>query len=316
MNFGKAIINFLEGLTLENELIKNVVKDLDRLATTDLPADVEKSLKERTQLETGVAKDIMDSIIVNFETARTTSTVMCQDTGYPIFFVNIGENYPLDKIKSLKTTIATALEEATKEVPVRPNTVNVMTGKNPGDNSGYMAPFINIDIIEDADYLEIAYFPKGGGSENMSSLSMLKPGQGIKGIKEAVLKTVINAHSGQPCNPIVVSVGVGGGADIALKIAKKSLLYRKVGERHHDPEIAKMEVELLEAINQIGYGPMGLGGKTTAYDVFVEFGMRHPASLPVGVLIQCWANRRAIALLYPDDHVEILSHKVEPTLVH
>ncbi len=299
-----------------NELVRNLVIDLVRLATTDLPEDVEQSLRERTTFETGVAKDIMDSIIVNFETARDSKTVMCQDTGYPIFFVNIGENFPLDKMKSLKTSIQKGLEDATVQVPVRPNTVNVLTGKNPGNNTGYLAPFINIDIIEGADYLEIAYFPKGGGSENMSALYMLKPGQGIKGIKEAVLKTVINAHSGQPCNPIIVSVGVGGGADIALKIAKKSILYRKVGERHHNSEIAAMEVELLEAINQIGYGPMGLGGKTTAYDVFIEFGMRHPASLPVGVLIQCWANRRAIGRIYADDSVEILSHKVEPTLVH
>lgn len=299
-----------------NENIKNLVIDLVRLATTDLPEDVESALRERTTQETGVAKDIMDSIIVNFETARNTSTVMCQDTGYPIFFVKIGENYPFDKLKSLKLSIQQGLEEATKQVPVRPNTVNVLTGRNPGDNTGYLAPFINIDLIEDVDYLEIAYFPKGGGSENMSSLSMLKPGQGIKGIKEAVLKTVINAHSGQPCNPIIVSVGVGGGADIALKIAKKSILYRKVGERHPNPEIAAMEVELLEAINKIGYGPMGLGGKTTAFDVFVEFGMRHPASLPVGVLIQCWANRRAIARLHADDRVEFLSHKVETPMVH
>ncbi len=298
-----------------NETVKNLVIDLVRLATTDLPSDVEKSLRDRTTQETGVAKDIMESIIVNFETARNTSTVMCQDTGFPIFFVKVGENYPFAKLKTLKTSIQMGLEEATTQVPVRPNTVNVMTGQNPGNNTGYLAPFINIDIIEDADYLEIAYFPKGGGSENMSSLSMLKPGQGIKGIKEAVLKTVINAHSGQPCNPIIVSVGVGGGADIALKIAKKSILYRKVGERHPNPEIAAMEVELLEAINKIGYGPMGLGGKTTAYDVFVEFGMRHPASLPVGVLVQCWANRRAIARIHADDRIEFLSHKVETPIV-
>lgn len=299
-----------------NETIKNLVIELVRLATTDLPEDVEHSLRDRTSQETGVAKDIMDSIIVNFETARNTNTVMCQDTGFPIFFVKIGENYPFENLKSLKLSIQKGLEEATRQIPVRPNTVNVLTGKNPGDNTGYLAPFINIDLIEDADYLEIAYFPKGGGSENMSSLSMLKPGQGIKGIKEAVLKTVINAHSGQPCNPIIVSVGVGGGADIALKIAKKSILYRKVGERHPNPEIAALELELLEAINKIGYGPMGLGGKTTAYDVFVEFGMRHPASLPVGVLIQCWANRRAIARLYADERVEFLSHKVEAPIMH
>ena len=116
-----------------HESVKSVVKELVRLATTDLPEDVESALRERTKLETGVAKDIMDSIIVNFETARTTSTVMCQDTGYPIFFVKIGENYPLDKIKSLKTSIQKGLLEATTEVPVRPNTVNVMTGQNPGN---------------------------------------------------------------------------------------------------------------------------------------------------------------------------------------
>jgi fumarate hydratase subunit alpha len=300
----------------KNTIVKNVVKNLVRLATTDLPEDVESALRKRTLDEIGVGKDIADSIIVNFETARETSTVMCQDTGFPIFFVKIGENYPFEKIKNLKSTIKDALGEATFAVPIRPNTVNVMSGENPGDNSGDLAPFINIDLIENVDYLELAYFPKGGGSENMSSLSMLKPGQGIKGIKEAVLKTVINAHSGQPCNPIVVSVGVGGGADVALKIAKKSILYRKIGERNPNPEIAAMEEELLEAINQIGYGPMGLGGKTTAFEVFVEFGMRHPASLPVGVLIQCWANRRAIARIYPDDSVEFLSHKVEPDLVH
>ena len=94
-----------------------------------------------------------------------------------------------------------------------------------------------------------------------------------------------------------------------MKIAKKTILYRKMGERHQDPEIAKLETELLEAINEIGYGPMGLGGKTTAMDVFIEFGARHPASLPVGVVIQCWANRRGIARFYKDGNIEIISHK-------
>ena len=293
----------------ENQIV-DTVKEIMRLATTDLPPDVEEAIRKYREQESGAAQAQMDAIIQDLEIARQTSTVMCQDSGFPIFFVKLGHKFPLNEIsdKPISELLKTATIQATKEVPLRPNTVDVLKGANVGNNTGNYAPFINYEII-DGDYLEIAYFPKGGGSENMSALGMLKPGQGMKGVKEFVIKTVLNAHSGQPCNPIVVGVGIGGGSDIAMKIAKKTILYRKMGERHQDPEIAKLETELLEAINEIGYGPMGLGGKTTAMDVFIEFGARHPASLPVGVVIQCWANRRGIARFYKDGNIEIISHK-------
>lgn len=300
---------------VDTELVKRTVKEIIRLATTDLPEDVEASIRAYREKEaTGTAaRGFMDAIVTDLEVARDTSTVMCQDSGFPIFFVKVGDEFPLKS--QLKSLLAEAVKEATVEIPVRPNTVDLLTGKNPGDNSGLYAPFVNWDLIE-GDYVELAYFPKGGGSENMCALGMLKPGQGMKGVKEFILKTVINAHSGQPCNPIVVSAAVGGGSDIALKIAKSTLVYRKVGERHPNPEIAKIEEELLEAINKIGYGPMGLGGETTAIEVFLEFGMRHPASMPVGVVIQCWANRRGVARIYKDGRVEFLSHKVDPQKVN
>ncbi|MFW9928368.1 MAG: fumarate hydratase [Candidatus Thorarchaeota archaeon] len=287
--------------------LQELIVELMRLATTDLPEDVERAIRKYRENEIGAAKAQMDAIIKDFEMARETSTVMCQDSGFPIFYVKIGQGFELPKTY-IGDIIEQATIKATQEIPLRPNTVDMVKGVNPGDNSGKFAPFINYELI-DTDYLEICYSPKGGGSSNMSALGMLKPGQGLKGVKEFILKTVINAHSGQPCNPIVVSAAVGGGEDVAMKIAKKNVFYRKVGEPNPDPVIAKMEEELLEAINQIGYGPMGLGGKTTALDVYLDFGMRHPASLPVGVVIQCWANRRAIARCYNDGRIEILSHK-------
>lgn len=142
----------------------------------------------------------------------------------------------------------------------------------------------------------------------MCALGMLKPGQGIAGVKKFVVETVVKA-GGQPCPPTMVGVGIGGGADIALKIAKKQLL-RSIGQRHQNPEIAKLEEDLCTALNMTGIGAMGLGGDTsTAFEVFIDFAHRHPASLPVGVAIQCWAARKATARIYADGHVEYLSHK-------
>jgi fumarate hydratase subunit alpha len=127
---------------------------------------------------------------------------------------------------------------------------------------------------------------------------MLKPGVGIKGVKDFVVEEVVNA-GGQPCPPTVVGVGIGGGADLSLKLGKKALL-RPVGVRNKDKNIAKIEEELIRRINASGIGPMGLGGKTTVLDVHVEIAHRHPASLPVGIAVQCWADRRAKMVIHKD----------------
>ncbi len=151
--------------------------------------------------------------------------------------------------------------------------------------------------------------PKGAGSENMSALAMLTPAQGLKGIKEFVLNTVLNAGS-NPCPPTVLGVGIGGSADIAVKIAKEALL-RPINQRSSDPDVAKLEIELHEALNDLGIGPMGLGGKTTVLGVNVEYAYCHTATLPCAVNVQCWADRRATARVYEDGQVEIISHKKE-----
>ena len=132
----------------------------------------------------------------------------------------------------------------------------------------------------------------------MSTLGMLKPGVGIEGVKDFVIEKILQA-GGQPCPPTIIGVGIGGGADLSLKLGKKALL-RPVGTRHPDPKIAKIEEELIQRINTNGSGPMGLGGKTTVLDVHIEKAHRHPASLPVGIVVQCWAARRARIIIHSD----------------
>ncbi|MHA2495398.1 MAG: fumarate hydratase [Candidatus Hodarchaeales archaeon] len=285
---------------------EEVIVDLLRLATTELPADVSRTLKEALKNEgSSAAKTQLKAIIKNFELALEETTPMCQDTGYPTFYVEIGEKALL-WAAGLKQAIVRGTERATREVPLRPNTVYPIKGGNPGTNLGRGTPFISFDIVE-GNQIKITAAPKGGGSENMSALGMLKPGQGISGIKKFVVDTVIAAGA-QPCPPIIVGVGIGGGADIAMKVAKKQLL-RPIGERHPEKEIAKMEEELLQAINATGIGAMGVGGEYTALDVKVDYVMRHPATLPVGVAIQCWAGRRATAEIAEDGTIKFLTHE-------
>jgi fumarate hydratase subunit alpha len=291
----------------DNTIIEDTAVKLLRFAATQLPNDVSEALKTMHNQETvAPSKAALATIVENFSIAEETTTPMCQDTGIHIYYVNIGENFP--KILGIDETLRKASARATKEVPLRPNAVNPIVGGNSGDNTGNHIPWVNFDFIPNADYLEITAFPKGGGSENMCALGMLKPGQGINGVKKFVIETILNA-GGQPCPPVVVGVGIGGGADIALKLAKKQLM-RPLGERHSDPEIAKLEEDLLKAINMTGFGSMGLGGEvSTALDVKIEYAHRHPASLPVGVAIQCWAARKSTARIYPDGRVEFLTHK-------
>ncbi len=288
-------------------LIEDTTVKLLKFAATQLPNDVSEALKKMQEEETiPPSKAALSTIVDNFGIAEETATPMCQDTGIHIYYVNIGENFP--KVIGIEEILRRASARATKEVPLRPNAVNPIVGGNSGDNTGRHIPFINYDFIPGADFLEITVFPKGGGSENMCALGMLKPGQGIKGIKKFVIETIFNA-GGQPCPPVVVGIGIGGGADIALKLGKKQLM-RPLGQRHPEPEIAKLEEELLEAINMTGFGSMGLGGEvSTALDVKIDYAHRHPASLPVGVAIQCWAARKSTARIYQDGRVEFLTHK-------
>jgi fumarate hydratase subunit alpha len=167
-------------------------------------------------------------------------------------------------------------------------------------------PYINWKV-GDKDYIEITVMTKGAGSENMSQLAMLTPSQGLKGIKEFVLNTVLRA-GGNPCPPMILGVGIGGSADISMKLAKEALL-RPLNVRHSDPEIAALETELLESMNMLGIGPMGLGGKTSLLGLNIEYAYCHTASLPVAINVQCWAARRGTVRIHTDGNLEFPTHE-------
>jgi fumarate hydratase subunit alpha len=287
-------------------LIEDVAFNLLKLAVIRLPSDVKEALQRAYKEETSEAGRVnLKAILTNIEYAEKLNTPICQDTGTIIFYVKAGaQARGLEKVKAM---LRRATQRATREVPLRPNAVDPFTRKNSGDNTGRFIPYINWEVT-DGDSVEITALPKGGGSENVCVLGMITPGEGVKGLKRFVIDTVIKAGA-KPCPPNVLGVGVGGGADIAMKIAKKALL-RPLNQPNPNPELAQLEKELYEAANSTGIGPMGLGGRFTVLGVNVEYAHRHPASYPVAVAYQCWAARRATARINADGTVEYLTHEV------
>ncbi len=273
------------------EKVKETVCQLFKEAVTTLPADVESALRKALREEEDeIALLNLKAILENIKIAKKKRIPICQDTGLPIVFVKMGNV----KVEKLYEGIREGVKLATSQVPLRPNVVDPISRENTGDNTGKMIPQIDLELV-DTDFLEIAVMPKGFGSENNNRLRMGLPSEGLEGIKDFVIETVIRA-GGKPCPPIIVGVGVGGSSDLALKLAKKALL-KKIGERNKNKEIAELEESILEEINRTGIGPMGLGGKTTALDVKIETAHTHTAGLPIGVCIQCWASRHATAVL-------------------
>ena len=277
---------------ITKDTIKDTVYELYKQAAIVLGDDVKKALEDALKNEENELAILnIEAILKNIELAEEKGIPMCQDTGLPVIFVKLGNV----EVEDLRGGIEAGIEKATKEIPIRPNIVDPITRENTNINVGDYIPPIDIELI-DEDYLEITIFPKGFGSENNNAMKMALPAEGIEGVKEFVVESVLKAK-GKPCPPTVIGVGIGGTSDLCLKLAKKVLL-GKVGERNPDPQIAELETEILEEINASGIGPMGLGGKTTTLDVKILKAHTHTAGLPVGVCVQCWADRQATTKIY------------------
>ncbi|NHJ05457.1 MAG: fumarate hydratase [Candidatus Heimdallarchaeota archaeon] len=289
-------------------MIEKVAFNLMKYAATVLPDNAIKAIKTAYENEvTETGKSQLGAIIKNFESGAKLCIPMCQDTGIHIYYVEVGANCPIDDLGKIEVALINASKRATKEVPMRPNAVDPF-GSNSGDNTGRYIPWINWEVVP-GDTIKITAFPKGGGSENMSTVKMLKPGVGVKGVMKEVVDWMIQA-GGQPCPPTIVGVAIGGGADIAMKLAKKQLM-RPIGQPHPQKEVAEIEKKLLEAINTTGIGPMGLGGKITSLAVHMDYAHRHPASLPMAIAVQCWAARQSAAEISADGKIKYLHHKVK-----
>lgn len=274
---------------LSFEAVAEAVAELCSKAACDLPADVLEALRTGRAEERGeTARDFFDQYLENARIAREERMPLCQDTGFAVFFVELGDAVRLDR-----GTLTEALTEGTRrgyrEHYLRKSIVNdpLFDRKNTTDNT---PPVIHLDLVP-GDHLRIVLAPKGGGSENMGAVRMLKPSDGKEGVVNFVVDTVRNA-GGNPCPPTIVGVGIGGTMEKAALLAKRALL-RPLGQPNPDPRYAALEREILEKINATGVGPQGLGGDVTSLAVHIDFHPCHIASMPVALNLNCHAARHA-----------------------
>lgn len=265
--------------------ITEVVRRLCIEANCHLPQDVKECIEQSYAREQWLqAREILERIMENYEIADREGCPICQDTGMACVFVTLGQEVHIQG--DLAEAIHEGVRQGYRDGFLRKSVVrDPLDRVNTGDNTPAM---IYYDIVP-GDELKITVAPKGFGSENMSRIKMLKPSDGLQGVKDFVVDTVREAGP-NPCPPIVVGVGVGGTFDKAALLAKKALL-RQAGAPNPDPFYADLERELLEQINALGIGPQGFGGRTTALAVHIEPCPTHIAGLPVAVNINCHVTR-------------------------
>ncbi len=275
------------------DAVKDAVCEMCGKAACDLPPDVLKALQDSREKETGeLGREFFDQYLANAHIAETERLPLCQDTGFAVFFIEMGADCTLDH-GTVSEAVNAGVREGYKKFYLRKSIVAdpLFDRKNTFDNTPAV---IHLSQVA-GDQLHITLAPKGGGSENMSALRMLKPSAGRAGVVDFVVNSVISA-GGNPCPPTIVGVGIGGTMEYAAYLAKKALL-RKVGEPSCDPRYAELEAEILAKINASGVGPQGLGGAITSLAVHIEFHPCHLASMPVAVNLNCHAARHAEVVL-------------------
>jgi tartrate/fumarate subfamily iron-sulfur-dependent hydro-lyase alpha chain len=278
--------------------IEEAAKELYIRALKVLPTDIHEGFSRIARSETQpTARRLIDTMITNIAVAEQTDNLLCQDTGVPIYHLRIGRGVQVDGF-ALKQAIRRGCERATREYPFRSSVVHPLTRRNEQSSCGIEVPVIHIDFVQDDGILELEMVPKGSGSENNSFLKMAVPAEGIDAIKTFVVDCVL-AAGGKTCPPTIVGVGLGGTSDLAVALAKRAAT-RALGSICADPEGAALEAQLSTAVNQLGVGPQGLGGDSTAFAVHIELAATHITMNPIAVNMQCHSARRARAIFRPD----------------
>lgn len=270
---------------IDSAKITEAVKNLCMEANYYLGDDVLGALKKyQLQEESPLGQEIIGQIIQNAAIAAEKKMPLCQDTGLAVIFAAIGQEVHIRG--DFNEAVQEGVRQGYRDGYLRKSiVVDPLRRKNTGDNT----PAVISTKLVPGDKIELTILPKGGGSENMSRIKMLKPADGEQGVIDFVVETVRIA-GGNPCPPLIVGVGIGGSFDHVAHIAKHALL-RPVGSRHEDPYYAELEARLLQLVNDTGVGPQGLGGRITAIAVHIEAAPCHIASLPVAVNTQCHSAR-------------------------
>jgi len=276
-----------------NKVNLSEVKEKVKLAVQDANFNIDPDLKKVIQScapkeEAPAGQEVLRQILQNADIAASEKLALCQDTGLAVFFIELGEKVKLEYagFKSLHDAISQGTREGYGEGYLRKSVCDPLSRKNTGDNTPV---FIHWEVVA-GDAFKMTFMAKGGGAENMSALKMMPPSAGAKGIEDFVVETVSKAGP-NPCPPTVIGVGIGGNFDTSALLAKKALLRKPVGSPHSDPVYADMEKRILERINNLGIGPMGLGGRTTSLAVHIISHPCHIASFPVAVNINCHSHR-------------------------
>src|SRR5690349_8062742 len=284
-------------MKIDYRQVEEAAKELYIRALKILPPDIKEGFDRLAAQESApIAQRVLGTMIRNIAVAEDTNNLLCQDTGVPIYNVWIGADVEVDGL-ALKRAIRDGCTRATVEHPLRSSIVHPLTRRNDQTSCGIEVPVIHVDWSDSTETVEIEMVPKGSGSENNSFLKMAIPAEGVDAIRTFVVDCVI-AAGGKTCPPTIVGVGVGGTSDLCVALAKRAAT-RPLGTRCEDPEGAKLEAALTQAVNTLGVGPQGLGGDSTAFAVHVELAATHITMNPVAVNMQCHSARRARATFRP-----------------
>jgi fumarate hydratase class I len=274
--------------------LQEEIVNLYKKAATSLPQDIEESLTQaaKTEKNGSTSKAALASILENIRIAREKERPLCQDTGVPVFFVKVPRKRSQIEVKN---AILEATRIATEEIPLRPNAVDIISDKNSGNNTGIGFPVIYFEESPDND-ITLDLMLKGSGCENVSQLyklplEELKAERDLDGVRRCALDAICRAQ-GRACPPYILGIGIGASRDQVTKLAKVQLM-RDLEDTNSIMTLSELEKRLIAEINQLGIGPLGLGGKTTTLGVKIGANHRHPASYFVEVCISCWADRRA-----------------------
>lgn len=290
---------------IEHNTIENASYQIMKQAAIDIPADYLEGIKSTAEKETEqLSSFVIKTMVQNYETATEDRRPMCADTGLPRYYVKVGDNARFEGgFTGIEKAMRSATARATHDVPLRPNRVHPLWRTDNNNNVGINAPEVEWSFEPGVDWIDITTVHKGGlfGTD----YRMLFPGDGIDGIKRFLLDTLISfGKRGLCCQPAIVGVGLGGSKDTCMQLGKQAACLRIVGDRNPDPEIAKLELELMELGNGIGMGPMGFVGSSMCVDLHIEVGHTHTGGMPMSVHTFCLSSRRATARIHSDGSVE------------
>lgn len=290
---------------ISQEAIYRAAYEANRRAATTVPSDGLVAFDEAWRRETKpLARFVLGQIVENARLAVAENRPMCADTGLPRYYVKVGNEALIEGgFVALERSLRRAVADLTRDIQLRANRVHPLTRHNPANNVGVFAPNVDYSFEPDADWIDIIALHKGGlfGTD----YRMLFPADGVEGLKHFFLDNLAEfARRGLSCPPVIVGVGLGGTKDQCVRLSKEAACLRSIGDRHPDPAVAELEVDLNRLANRTGFGVMGVGGDTTSFDVHVEIAYTHTGGLPTAVSQQCHAYRRATARVYPDGRAE------------